>query len=114
MDNYYQGDSIPLEITITDKDGNVIDLDTLNTIEIKLFNKMRGTVLNTYTLTSGVTKTDASNGVCDIHINNSDTATADTGTYAAQIAITNTDTEFENDTRYRYDQVDAFVINAKV
>ena len=114
VDTYYTGESIPLTITITDKDGNAVDLDTLDEITITIFHKYSRVVMAIFTLTGlTVTKTDAANGVCDIILNGTDTTGEQTGIYCAQADTEETDADY-TPLRYRYGQTDAFILKASV
>jgi len=113
MDDYYQGESIPLTLTVVDDDGNAIDLDTLDDIEVKVFNKSTREVMNTFTLSGGtVTKTNAPNGVCDV-VNDGSTTDIRTGVYVAQVKTEETDADY-SPKRYRYGQVDAFILKQSI
>jgi len=57
LDTYYTGESVPLTLTLTDKDGNAINLDSLDDITVTVFHKHSRVVMDTFTLTGGtVTK----------------------------------------------------------
>lgn len=115
LDTYYQGESIPLTITISDSDGNALDLDSLDAIEIKVYHKNTHVAIGTYTLAAEtVVKTTPDSGICDIKINSSDTTDAMVGTYRLQTKTTETDTDYEDDTRYRFGQSDAFKLEAAI
>ena len=114
MDNYYQGESIPLTITIKDDNGVVIDLDTLDDIEVKVFNKLTKTVMDTFTFVGGtVTKTDAVNGICDVILDGTDTDGNRTGVYTVQVMTTETDADY-SPKRYRFGQIDAFILKSAI
>jgi len=113
METYYQNESIPLTFTIVDEDDNALDLDTLDDIEIKIFNKFDKSIMITCTLSGGtITKTDATSGICDIIIDGTYTNVR-TGVYAAQVKTTETDANY-TPKRYRYGQADVFILNSSV
>ena len=114
LDYYYRGESIPLTLTITDKNGLAIDLDTLDDIEVKVVHKFSLIVMDTMTLTGGtVTKIDAANGICEVILDGTDTTGEQTGIYFVQIKTEETDADY-TPLRYRYGRADAFILNDSV
>lgn len=114
LDYYFTGESIPLTLTITDRDGNAIDLDSLDDITVTVFHKYSLIIMATFTLSGGtVTKTDAANGVCDIILNGTDTTGEQTGIYCTQVDTEETDADY-TPLRYRYGQADAFILKQSV
>lgn len=114
LDTYYQGESIPLTIIMTDRDGNALDLDDLDAIEINVYHENTRVVLAKYTLAVGtVIKTDAANGICDVKINGTDTEDAIVGLYIIQAKTTETDADY-TPRRYRYGNAEAFILKPSV
>ena len=113
MDDYYQGDSIPITLNVVDENSSAVDLDTLDDIEVKIFNKSTRELMNTFTLSGGtITKTNAAGGICDMYNDGADTNIR-TGVYVVQVKTTETDANY-SPKRYRYGQVDAFILNKSI
>lgn len=114
IDTYYRGESIPFTLTITDKDSNVIDLDTLHDIEVTPYHQSSLKEIGPFTLSGGtVTKTDAPNGICDIIINGTDTDDILTGLYIIQVKTTETDADY-TPKRYRYGKAEGFILKPSI
>jgi hypothetical protein len=114
IDIFYQGESFNRTITITDSDGNAIDLDTLNEITVEVFRAGTYNTIITKTLTGGgVEKTDASNGECICYFDKSETESLKPGIYKVEITTQETNTNYENDTLYGVGQSDFFELKTQ-
>ena len=110
LDEYYQGESIPITLTLTDRDGNAIDLDSLDDITVTVFHKRSLIIMGTFTLSGGtVTKTTPASGILDVKLDGTDTDGESTGIYVAQVDTEETDADY-TPLRYRYGQEDTFIL----
>lgn len=114
LDIYFTGESIPLTLTILDKDGIAVDLDSLDDITVTIHHKYSLIIMQTFTLSGGtVTKTDAANGICDIIIDGTDTDGEQAGIWMSQVDTEETDPDY-TPKRYRYGSSDAFILKQSV
>ena len=100
MDNYIQGESIELAITINDENGTIIDLDTLLTISISVYNRDTNVVLKAGTKADGDITYDsvASTGIIKFYIEDGLTSLANTGVYSYILSVTQFDSGFDDNT----------------
>ncbi len=99
MDEYIKGESIELKFTVKLPSGVVINLATLNTIAVKVFNLSTNAILKEGTYAGGeVTYSDASTGICYFHIEDGLTAAAAAGVYKYLITVAETDSNFDDNT----------------
>lgn len=81
----WSGDDTTLEVTVLDNDGNPVNLVSASLIW-KVVTRQRSVLINKVS-GSGITVTDAENGVCEIKINSSDTDPL-SGTYRHELQMT--------------------------
>lgn len=99
MDEYIKGESIELEFTLKLPSGVVINLSSLNTIEIKISHIRLDTILKEGTYAGGeITYSDAATGICYFHIEDGLTALASPGIYKCIVTVEETDTDFDDNT----------------
>ena len=99
MDTYIQGESIELNILIKNEDGVIIDLDTFQTISISVYNAVTNIVLKNGTKADGdITYSTAASGIISFFIEDGLTATATKGRYHCLLTVTQTDTQFDDNT----------------
>ena len=113
MDTYIRGESIGLKITLTLPSGTVIDLTTLQTISISVYHSRLGTSLKTGTYAGGEITyfTDGSDGILEFFIEDGLTALANPGAYDYLITVTETDTDFDDNTDTGKQTGTAFYLN---
>ena len=102
MDTFNKGGSVPRTITLTDENDNPLDTSNLDTIEVKVFNKLhRG--ISTYTLAAGtITLLEPnSSGQIFFVVPESESVQIRALKYFIQITTTEEDDEFPNDIHTR-------------
>ena len=113
---YYQGESISDTVTVVDSDGNLIDLDTLDDITLKFYQYTSKAPAKTLTLSgSGLEKTDPANGEFKYILNKSDTLEFPAiAVIKGRLILQDTNTDYENNTRYRHDDQELFEMRKKI
>lgn len=82
----YGGESKDIRVTITDDNGNPLDLGPLTTMSYTLSTGRGNGVLISKTLASGIVKTTPTSGICTITLAAADTS-ALRGTYYHQLEV---------------------------
>ncbi len=114
MDTYIQGESIQLNIPVTNAGGDALDLSEVDAIKVEVYHKDNRTTLKTGTYAGGeVTSDDLTLGVVIIHIEDGLTDDATTGEYKYVVTITQTDTDFDDSVNTSKAKNDAFEITRR-
>lgn len=115
MDQYIQGSSIALEITLTDEAGSAENLDNILTASVKIYQQKTSTVIYEGTLVDGkvVKSSTASSGKINLYIPGATIDAATAAKYNYYVIVTKSDVRFASGTWYGVQVGEAFEIKAK-
>jgi len=97
MDQYLQGVSIKLQLSLTDENDEAGHLALLSAIEVTVINEATLGTLKSGTYAEGKVKySSAASGIIYFYVENTLTTGAAKGVYAAIVTITKANTDFTN------------------
>jgi len=111
LDSFEKGEDIYRSVALT-VGGSAVDTADFDTIEVNVYHKYTLENIGSYSVAAGTVETPAptSGGVITFIVGRSDNEDARTGIYKYEVITTETDTDYEDNTRYREYNGDCFIL----
>ena len=95
-----QGSDYTIALTLTDSNGDAVDIATLEQLNVFVYQKRTNIVQEWSLADSSITIVDASNGKVSVALDRSNTYDTKTSRLFAEVAFATEDTNFEDDLKW--------------